>query len=77
MKQHTPAKAPTAADRAVQYDLFTTDAAIASCELRVLNDVHFSGLQPLARKLFTAPASSAASERIFSKAGIIMRPAVL
>jgi hypothetical protein len=66
MKQHTPAKAPTAADAAVQYDLFTTDAAIASCELRVFNDVRFSGLRPLARKLFTAPASSAAIVSAYS-----------
>jgi hypothetical protein len=59
---------------AVQYDLFTADAAVASCGLGVFNDARFSGLRPLARKLFTAPASSAASERVFSKAGIIMGP---
>jgi len=32
-------------------------------------------MRPLARQIFTAQASSAASEPVFSKAGLIMRPA--
>jgi len=33
----------------------------------------FYALRPLARQIFTVPASSAASEPVFSKAGLIIR----
>jgi len=36
----------------------------------------FNALRPVARQFFKAPASSAASELVFSKAGLIMRPDV-
>ena len=42
--------------------------------LQIFNDKQFYALRHLARQIFTAPASSAASERVFSKAGLIMRP---
>jgi hypothetical protein len=57
-----------------QFTLFASDKSIAGQGLQVFNDDRFNGLRPLARKLFTAPASSAASERVFSRAGLIMRP---
>jgi len=34
----------------------------------------FATLQPLALQLFSAPCRSAASERVFSQSGLIMRP---
>ena len=43
--------------------------------LQIFNVKRFNAQRPLARQNFTAPASSAASERVFSKAGLIMRPA--
>jgi len=43
--------------------------------LLIFNDKRFYAPRPLAHQIFTAPASSAASERVFSKAGLIMRPA--
>jgi len=42
--------------------------------LQIFNDKRFYALRPSVRQTFTAPASSAASERVFSKAGLIMRP---
>jgi len=47
------------------------------CQMSYNLDKWFYALRPLARQIFTAPASSAASERVFSKAGQIMRPARL
>ena len=55
------------------YDLHHTDDA-ASGDLVAFNDIKLFGLRPLAVRLFSAPASSAASERVFSQAGLIMRP---
>jgi len=40
----------------------------------VFNDPSFTILPPIALQMFSAPCSSAASERVFSKAGLIMRP---
>jgi len=43
--------------------------------LDVFNDPSFAtSLRPIAMKLFCAPCSSAASERVFSQSGLIMRP---
>ena len=64
----------TVKDVSQQFTLFVSDNGIAGQGLQIFNDVRFNGLRPLARKLFTAPASSAASERVFSRAGLIMRP---
>ena len=65
----------TVKDISQQFTLFVSDNGIAGQGLQIFNDVRFNGLRPLiARKLFTAPASSAASERVFSRAGLIMRP---
>jgi hAT family C-terminal dimerisation region len=64
----------TVKDISQQFTLFVSDNGIAGQGLQVFNDKRFNGLRPLVRKLFTAPASSAASERVFSKAGLIMRP---
>jgi hypothetical protein len=64
----------TLKDISQQLTLFTSDNGIAGGGLQIFNDMRFSGLRPLARKLFTAPASSAASERVFSRAGLVMRP---
>lgn len=55
------------------YDLHHCDADAAS-GLTIFNDRKLLGLRPLAQRLFSAPASSAASERVFSQAGLIMRP---
>ena len=43
-------------------------------ELTVFNDPSFTILRPIALQMFSAPCSSAASERVFSQAGLIMRP---
>ena len=65
----------TVKDVSQQFTLFVSDNGIAGQGLQIFNDVRFNGLRPLiARKLFTAPASSAASERVFSRAGLLMRP---
>ena len=64
----------TVKDISQQFTLFASDKGIAGQGLQIFNDLRFNGLRPLARKLFTAPASSAASERVFSRAGLIMRP---
>ena len=57
-----------------QLALFTADDGVVGQELSILNEDRFSALKPLARRVFTACASSAASERVFSRAGLIMRP---
>jgi len=44
-------------------------------EHTVLNDPSFTILRPIALQMFSARCSSAASERLFSQAGLIMRPA--
>lgn len=64
----------TSADIKEQYTVFASDNDASGRGLHVFNEQRFSALRPLARKIFTAPASSAASERVFSKAGLIMRP---
>ena len=66
----------TVKDVSQQFTLFVSDNGIAGQGLQIFNEVRFNGLRPLslARKLFTAPARSAASERVFSRAGLIMRP---
>ena len=66
----------TVKDISQQFTLFVSDNGIAGQGLQIFNEVRFNGLRPLslARKLFTAPASSAASERVFSRAGLFMRP---
>lgn len=53
---------------------FTYNTSVAGKGLHIFNDSRFCTLKPLAMKLFTAPASSASSERVFSKAGLIFRP---
>ena len=55
------------------YDLHHSDADSA-CGLATFNNQELYGLRPLAQRLFCAPASSAASERLLSQAGLIMRP---
>lgn len=51
-----------------------TTTSISDQGLKLFNDSRFCSLKPLAMKLFTAPASSASSERVFSKAGLLIRP---
>jgi len=47
----------------------------SAVDLDVFNDPLFAiSLRPIAMKLFCAPCSSAASERVFSQSGLIMRP---
>ena len=53
---------------------FTYDTSVVGKGLHIFNDSRFCTLKPLAMKLFTAPVSSASSERVFSKAGLIIRP---
>jgi len=55
------------------YVSYLSDGEISGRGLDVLHDRRFSARRPLARKMFTVPASSAASERVFSRAGLIMR----
>ena len=55
------------------YDLHHSDAD-STCGLAVFNNPNLYGLRPLVQRLFCVPASSAASERLFSQAGLIMRP---
>jgi len=43
-------------------------------ELTVFNDPSFTILRPIALQMFSAPWGSAASERVFSQAGLILRP---
>jgi len=43
-------------------------------ELTILNDPSFIILRPIALQMFSASCSAAASERLFSQAGLIMRP---
>jgi hypothetical protein len=74
LMQQAPAKALTAIDTANQFDLLLSDSGISACGLDIFSDTRFLDLQPLARKLLTTPASSAAKVRVFSKAGMIMRP---
>jgi len=54
------------------YDLHHSDAD-SGAGLSVFNQYKLHGLRPLAQRLFSSPASSAASERLFSPAGLIMR----
>lgn len=64
----------TAEDVKHQLLLFLSDEEVSGKGLAVLNERKYIGLKPLARQLFCAPASSAASERLFSRAGLIVRP---
>ena len=45
-----------------------------SLGLGTYNDSKLSSLRELAMQLFSAPCSSAASERVFSQSGLIIRP---
>jgi hypothetical protein len=54
--------------------LYLCDEEVCGKGLAVLNEKQYSGLKPLARQMFCSPASSAASERLFSRAGLILRP---
>jgi len=56
-----------------QLALFTADDGVVGQELLVLNEGRFSALKSLARRVFKASASSAASKRVFSRAGLVMR----
>jgi len=60
----------TFADIKQQYTLYLSE--VSGRGLDVLNERRFCALRPLARKIFTVPASSAASERVFNRAGLIM-----
>jgi hAT family C-terminal dimerisation region len=42
--------------------------------LEVFNDTQLASQRPIALRLFSAPCSSAASERVFSQSGLIMKP---
>jgi hypothetical protein len=56
------------------YDLHHSVADAAS-GLAIFNEPKLFGLRPLAQRLFSAPAGSAAIERVFfSQAGLIMKP---
>jgi hypothetical protein len=44
-----------------------------TASLAVFNESQLTCLRPIALKLFSAPSSSASSERVFSQAGLIMR----
>ena len=44
-----------------------------TASLAVFNESQLICLRPIALKLFSAPSSSASSERVFSQAGLIMR----
>lgn len=44
-----------------------------TANLSVFNESQLICLRPMALKLFSAPSSSASSERVFSQAGLLMR----
>lgn len=68
----TPTGAPQQHDVSRDFQRFLDSAQIG---LEVFNDPLFSvSLRPIAMQLFSAPCSSAASERVFSQAGLVMRP---
>ena len=54
--------------------LFLSFSYSSSVGLHLFNDDSFATLRPLALQLFSAPCSSAASARVFSQSGLIMRP---
>jgi len=62
----------TIADVENQFALFSAEDD-GGQRISVFNEKQFSALRPLARTLFTAPASSAAGESAFSNAGLIIR----
>ena len=64
----------TFADIKQQYSLYLSDEEVSGRGLDVPNDKRFSALRPLGRKIFNVSASSAASEWVFSRAGLIMHP---
>lgn len=55
-----------------QLQLFISDDEVCGQRLSVLNDQNFMGLKPLANQLFSASASSASSEGLFSHARFIV-----
>jgi hypothetical protein len=68
-------KEPSVDDIKQQVAVFTsTPVVCAEQKLETFLVERYSSLLPLAKMIFTAPVSSAASERVFSRAGIIMRP---
>jgi hypothetical protein len=69
-----PSVLPSQDDISQQFDLIKPDADVCGRGLEVFNELRFCSLKPLARQLFCVPASSAASERVFSQAGLVMRP---
>ena len=73
---HTSASYLNVADVTQQFDRFKSDRDISSSGLVIINENRVCCLTPLARKLFTAPASFAASERVVVRAGAIMRPSI-
>lgn len=71
----TVKKEPSVDDIKQQVAVFTsTPVVCAEQKLETFLDERYNSLLPLAKMIFTAPVSSAASERVFSRAGIIMRP---
>jgi len=66
--------APSVDDIKPQYALFSSTSVVCGHSLEVFLDPRFNSLLPLARAIFTPPVSSAASERVFSRAGLVMRP---
>jgi len=76
MSEHAPSNTerqiPEQVDVAADYQRFlnaTTVGMNTFCD-----PVYARSLRPIALQLFCAPCSSAASERVFSQAGLIMRP---
>jgi len=69
---------PSAGELTVEQDVardFQRFLDSPAASLDVFNDQLFArSLRPIALQLFSAPCSSAASERVFSQAGLIMRP---
>lgn len=66
--------APSVDDIQPQYAALFSTSVVCGQSLEVFLDPRFNSLLPLARAIFTAPVSSAASERVFSRAGLVMRP---
>jgi len=67
----TPTGTPQEQDVSRDFQHFLDSAQIG---LKVFNDPLFSvSLRPIAMQLFSAPCSSAAIERVFCQAGLIMR----
>jgi len=54
--------------------MVVADGEMYGSGTEVFNNNGFCALRPLAGQIFSAPASSITSERVFSKAGLAMRP---